>query len=175
LIIGVLRNEAVTAEFRRSFRQTVIIKGLPSEALMNILSKRLEYCKEKDVLNKRLLPIANILKDATDNPLSFLTWIDFLCNNSELERENLLDDLKSFTLSHYGVPPEQVEIISKFFLDKGNIFLSEEDILAEANISEDIYQAMVEKGILVPDDVYTPRKYKLSPDFTFFKINEISK
>ena len=171
-IIATLRSEAITREFRRSFRDPIVIEGLPPEKLMNILAKRIEDCPEKDILEQRLSPIADKLKTITDNPLSFLTWIHFLCNNSELNQGNLMDDLKDFVLTFYAYDPEKVSSISKFFLNKGNRFLPKEEILAQSKIPEDDYEVMVENGILVPDDLYEPRKYRLSPDLTFLKLKE---
>lgn len=174
LIIATLRSEAITAEFRRSFRDPILIKGLSPEALMDILARRIEKCPEGEILKNRLPPIADTLKTLTDNPLSFLTWIHFLCNNSELNTKNLLNDLNGFVLTHYNFDLEKASSISKFFLEKGNPFLPKETILAESKISEDDYAVMIENGILVPDDLYEPRKYRLSPDLLFFKLKQDS-
>jgi Cdc6-like AAA superfamily ATPase len=167
-IIATLRREAITAEFRRSFRDPIMINGLSEEALGDILALRIEKCPEKEVLMEKLPSIADKLKTVTDNPLSFLTWIHFLCNNSELNPQNLLDDLKGFVFALYNVEPDKASPICKFFLDRDNPFLAKETILAQSN--EDDYEMMVENGILVPDDLYEPRKYRLSPDLSFFTL-----
>ncbi len=171
LIIAALRSEAITVEFSRSFRESVVIKDLSEDALMDILDKRMENCPEKDLLDKKLIPIADKLKPITGNPLSFLTWIHFLCTNSELSPATLLNDLKEFILHSYSLDPEKVSRISKFFLTKDNPFLAREEILDQAKISEGDYEVLTENGILVPDDLYNPQKYSLSPDFAFFKLD----
>jgi nucleoside-triphosphatase THEP1 len=170
LIIATLRSEAITAEFRRSFRDPILIKGLLPEALMDILLRRIEKCPEREILKKKLPSIADTLKTLTDNPLSFLTWIHYLCNNSELTPKNLLNDLNGFVLTHYNFDLEKASSISTFFLEKENPFLPKETILAQSKISDDDCAVMIENGILVPDDLYEPRKYRLSPDLVFFKL-----
>ena len=171
LIIATLRREAITAEFRRSFRESIVIKELSEDALMNILDKRMENCPEKDILDKKLPPIADKLKRITGNPLSFLTWINFLCANSELNLETLLNDLVGFIWNSYGFEPEQVALISKFFLKKENPFLARDEIIDQSKISEGDCEVMIENGILVPDDLYKPRKYRLSSDLAFFILD----
>ena len=138
---------------------------------MGILAKRMENCPEKEIIDKKLSPIADKLKMITGNPLSFLTWIHFLCTNSELNPETLLNDLKRFILHSYGFDTEKVALISKFFLKKENPFLAREEIIDQAGISEGDYEMMIENGILVPDDLYKPRKYRLSSDLAFFKLD----
>lgn len=171
LIIAALRREAITAEFRRSFREPIVIAELSEDALMNILAKRMDNCPEKDILVQKLPHIADKLKTITGNPLSFLTWIHFLCSHSELNPKTLLNDLVGFIWNSYGFEPEKVALISKFFLKKGNPFLAREEILDQPKISEGDYEMMIENGILVPDDLYKPRKYRLSSDLAFFKLD----
>lgn len=172
-IIATLRSEAITREFRRSFRDPIVIKGLSEQALMGILATRIEECPEKSILKQKLPVIADKLKTVTENPLSFLTWIHFLCNNSELNPKKLMDDLEDFILTFYAFDPKKVSSISKFFLNKGNPFLPKEEIPAQSEFSEDDYEVLIETGILVPDDLYEPRKYRLSPDLAFFKLQEV--
>lgn len=169
-IIATLRSEAITVEFRRSFRDPILIEGLSQRALMDILALRIEECPEKDILKNILLPIADKLKTVTENPLSFLTWIHYLCNNSELNQKKLLDDLNGFVMAFYSFDPEKALSISKFFLERGNPFLAKEAIIRQSKIAEEDYDVMIENGILVPDDLYEPRKYCLSPDLAFFKL-----
>lgn len=171
LIIAALRSEAITVEFRRSFRESIVIKDLSEDALRDILAKRLENCPEKDVLDKKLTPIVDKLKPITGNPLSFLTWIHSLCNYSELNPETLINDLEGFVLRSYGFGPERAALISKFFLNKGNPFLGREEIPAQSQIPEEDCEVMIENGILVPDDLYNPQKYRLSSDLVFFKLD----
>jgi len=170
-IIAALRSEAITVEFHRSFRESIVIEDLSEDALMDILDKRMENCPEKDILDQKLIPIADKLTPITGNPLSFLTWIHFLCTNSELSPATLVNDLKEFILHSYSFDPEKVASISRFFLAKGNPFLGREEIRAQAKISEGDCDVIIENGILVPDDLYTPRKYRLSSDFVFFKLD----
>lgn len=74
-------------------------------------------------------------------------------------------------MGSYGFDdPEKIALISTFFLKKENPFLAREEILAQSTISEGDYDVMIENGILVPDDLYKPRKHRLSPDFAFFKL-----
>jgi len=171
LIIAVLRSEAITLEFHRSFRDPIVVGDLSRDALKEILARRLENCPEKEILEQKLPPIAYELRTVTGNPLSFLTWIHFLCNNSDLNPETVLDDLKSFVSNFYGFDPEKVSVISNFFLSKENPFMKRGEIIDQSGISEGEYDAMIENGILVPDDLYTPQKYRLSPDLAFFKLD----
>ena len=174
-IIATLRSEAITLEFRRSFPNPIVIEGLSGQSLMDILAKRIKKCSaEKSILEQKLPPIADKLKTITDNPLSFLTWIDFLCTNSELNPETLMNDLESFALKSYGFDPEEASLISKFFLNKGNPFLKIGEIVDQTEISEGACDTMIERGILVPKDLYTntpQNKYRLSPDLAFFKLD----
>ena len=174
LLIAVLRSEAITLEFHRSFRDPIVVGDLSGDALKEILARRLENCPEKEILEQKLPPIADELRTITGNPLSFLTWVHFLCNNSELNPATLLDDLKNFVFNFYGFNPEKVSIISKFFLSRGNPFLKRGEIVDQSGISEGDYDAMIENGILVPKDLYTTtqqNKYRLSPDLAFFKLD----
>lgn len=171
MIIAALRSEAITVEFRRSFRESIVIKDLSEDALMDILDKQMEHCPEKDLLDQKLIPIADKLKPITGNPLSFLTWIHFLCTNRELSPATLLNDLKEFILHSYSFDPEKVSSISKFFLKMENPFLAKKEILDQSEISEGDCEVMIENGILVPDDLYKPRKYRLSSDLAFFKLD----
>ena len=171
LLIAVLRSEAITLEFHRSFRDPIVVGDLSGDALREILVRRLENCPEKEILEQKLPPIADELRAITGNPLSFLTWVHFLCNNSELNPETMLDDLKNFISNFYGFDPEEVSVISKFFLSRENPFLKRGEIVDQSGIPEGDYDAMIENGILVPDDLYTPQKYRLSPDLAFFKLD----
>ena len=94
-----------------------------------------------------------------------------VCNNSELNPETMLDDLKNFISNFYGFDPEEVSVISKFFLSRENPFLKRGEIVDQSGVPEGDYDAMIENGILVPDDLYTPQKYRLSPDLAFFKLD----
>ncbi|MEA1909188.1 MAG: AAA family ATPase [Euryarchaeota archaeon] len=172
LIIAVLRSEAITPEFHRSFRDTIVVKDLSGDALRAILDRRIENCPEKEILDQRLTPLADKLRTITANPFSFLTWVHFLCTNTELNPETMLDDLKGFVSNFYGFDPEKASVISKFFMNKGNPFLTREKIVDPKNISDEDYETMIENGILVPDNLYNERKkYRLSPDLAFFKLD----
>ncbi|MEA1905809.1 MAG: AAA family ATPase [Euryarchaeota archaeon] len=171
LIIAVLRSEAITLEFHRSFRDPIVIKDLSGDALREILAKRIENCPEKKILDQKLPPIADQLRTITVNPLSFLTWVHFLCTNTELNPETMLDDLKGFVSNFYGFDPEKASVISKFFLSADNPFLTRDEIVNQTKISEGDYETMTENGILVPDNIYKPQKYRLSPDLAFFGLD----
>lgn len=169
-IIATLRSEAITVEFRRSFRDSVLIGGLSQGALMDILDKRMEGCKERSILGEKLTNIASKLKTVTDNPLSFLTWIHYLCNYTELNAETLVESLKRFISASYGFDPDRASSIGKFFLDRDNQFLTKEEILTQSRISEDDCKEMIEHGILIPDNLYEPRRYRLSSDLEFLRL-----
>jgi energy-coupling factor transporter ATP-binding protein EcfA2 len=102
-------------------------------------------------------------KEAEELTKSITTEI----NSLFLNPKNLLDDLKGFVFALYNVELDKTSPICKFFLDQDNPFLAKETILAQSN--EDDYEMMVENGILVPDDLYEPRKYRLSPDLSFLR------
>jgi Cdc6-like AAA superfamily ATPase len=171
LIIAVLRSEAITLEFHRSFRDPIVVKDLSGDALREILAKRIENCPEKEILDQKLPLIADKLRKITANPLSFLTWVHFLCTNTELNPETMLDDLKGFVSNFYGFDPEKASVISKFFLSADNPFLTRDEIVDQTKISEGDYETMTENGILVPDNLYKPQKYRLSPDLAFFRLD----
>jgi hypothetical protein len=84
-----------------------------------------------------------------------------------------MNDLESFVLNSYGFDPEEAALISKFFLNKGNPFLKRDEIVDQTELSEGDCDTMIERGILVPKDLYTTtpqNKYRLSPDLAFFKL-----
>lgn len=85
--------------------------------------------------------------------------------------ETMLDDLKGFISNFYGFDPEKASVISKFFLSADNPFLTRDEIVDQTKISEGDYETMTENGILVPDNIYKPQKYCLSPDLAFFRLD----
>jgi hypothetical protein len=64
--------------------------------------------------------------------------------------------------------PEELEKIIKFFLEQDNDYKGKEDIL-KGGFSEGLFERLCERGVLIPNDIYKPRYYKIAPEFIFFK------
>ena len=172
VVVTTVRTEALSNELRRDFRRIVPVKELGEDALIKILEKRLEVCDEEDresINKEQLFKVADALKTLTGNPLTFLTWIEFLCNNTELNIETTLEDLRRYADTHfYDFRPEELEKISRFFLKQGNTYKEKKEIL-ESDFSEGLFDRLYERGVLVASDIYNPRHYRLAPEFAFFK------
>jgi Cdc6-like AAA superfamily ATPase len=172
VVVTTVRTEALSNELRRDFRRIVPVKELGEDALIKILEKRLEVCDEEDresINKEQLFKVADALKTLTGNPLTFLTWIEFLCNNTELNIETTLEDLRRYAVTHfYDFRPEELEKISRFFLKQGNTYKEKKEIL-ESDFSEGLFDRLYERGVLVASDIYNPRHYRLAPEFAFFK------
>jgi Cdc6-like AAA superfamily ATPase len=172
VVVTTVRTEALSNELRRDFRRIVPVKELDEDALIRILEKRLEVCDEEDresINEEQLFKVADALKTLTGNPLAFLTWIEFLCNSTELNIETAVEDLRRYADTHfYDFRPEELEKISRFFLKQGNTYKEKKEIL-EGGFSEGLFDRLYERGVLVASDIYNPRHYKLAPEFAFFK------
>jgi hypothetical protein len=172
IMIATVRNEALSNELRRDFRRIFPLKEIDSDSLIKILRKRLDVCGKEDRGNideDRLFKVVDTFKELTGNPLAFLTWIDFLCNNTELNPTTALEDLGEYVKTHFAdFNFKELEKISKFFLNQGNKSLEKNEILREG-ISEGLFNRLYERGVLVSNDIYNPINYKLAPDFAFFK------
>lgn len=176
IIVATVRTEALVTELRRDFRRIVRLKELNEEALMRVLRKRLEVCDEEDrgsIDDSRLFKVADTLKALTGNPLAFLTWIEFLCNNTDLNPRTAIEDLKKYVDAHFpDFLSEELERISKFFLKEGNEYKEKEDILKDilkSGFSPGLFDRLYERGVLVSNDIYNPRYYKLAPEFAFYQ------
>lgn len=172
IVVITVRTEALSNELRRDFRRIVPVEELDEEGLIEVIRKRLEVCDEEDITDideARLFEVADILKTLTGNPLAFLTWIEFLCNNTELNPETAIEDLKRYTDTHFSdFLPGELEKIIKFFLKQDNDYKGKEDIL-KGGFSKGFCERLRERGVLIPNDIYKPRYYKIAPEFVFFK------
>lgn len=141
---------------------------------MDILNKRLKTgCMEQKALeSSNLSEVANKLKTVTGNPLAFLTWLDYLCNYTELDPEKLAGNLRGYVKTHYStIDINILEKLAKRFIQ------TRSEIMPLLDNSDALFNKLIDRGVLIPEDLYEDKtdansKYSLSQEFAFFNLDE---
>jgi len=174
ILVTSMRREVADRNIGRDFKEVQYIEPMTSDGLILVFKKRLEIgCSKKDeLLNTQLLDIAEILKDCTGNPLSFLTWLNYLIVDADLDSSKIVKNLRGFTKAYYSTFDEKkIEEIAKYFISAGSEFLHKEKIISELGIENDLLDMLDDFGVIIPENRYNPRSYKVSSDFMFYQLD----
>ena len=174
ILVTSMRREVADRNIGRDFKEVQYIEPMTSDGLMLVLKKRLEIgCPKKDeLLRTQLLDIAEILKDCTGNPLSFLTWLHYLIVDADLDSSGIVNNLRGFTKAHYSTFDEPtIERIAKHFISAGSEFLPKEKIISELGIENDLLEMLDDFGVIIPENRYNTHSYKISSDFMFYRLD----
>lgn len=151
---------------------------------MDILNKRLKTgCMEQKALeSSNLSEVANKLKTVTGNPLAFLTWLDYLCNYTELDPEKLAGNLRGYVKTHYSTIDINIleKLAKRFIYPKKRKFIglqTRSEIMPVLDNSDALFNKLIDRGVLIPEDLYEDKtdansKYSLSQEFAFFNLDE---
>lgn len=174
IIVASIRREVADRNIGRDFKEVELIKPMTPDELMEVLHQRLNIdCpRKKELLNTELMDIADILKDCNGNPLSFLSWLHYLIVDSELDKSNLIENLKGFTKAHYSTFDESIiSEITKYYLKNTCEFISREEFIKNTSIDNDLFDMLTDFGVIIPDNKHNPRMYKISSDFMFYRLD----
>lgn len=174
IIVASIRREVADRNIGRDFKEVQLIKPMTPDELMEVLHQRLDIdCpRKKELLNTELMDIADTLKDCNGNPLSFLSWLHYLIVDSELDKSNLIENLKGFTKAHYSTFDESIiSQITKYYLENTCEFISKEEFIENTNIDNDLFDMLTDFGVIIPDNKHNPRMYKISSDFMFYRLD----
>ena len=174
ILVTSMRREVADKNIGRDFKEVQYIEPMTSDGLFLVFKKRLEIgCPRKDeLLSTQLLDIAEILKDCTGNPLSFLTWLHYLIVDADLDSSRIVNNLRGFTKAHYSTFDEPtIERIAKHFISAGSEFLPKEKIISELEIENDLLEMLDDFGVIIPENRYNPHSYKISSDFMFYRLD----
>ena len=173
ILVVSIRREVADRNIGRDFKEVELIKALTPEELVDVFEYRLKTdCpKKKELLDTDLPYIVDTLKGCTGNPLSFLTWLHYLIVDSEIDRSNILENLRGFTKTHYSTFDEaKIRNIAKYYISRDSEFISKKDFTDNTGIDSDMFDMLLDFGVIVPDNKYSPRLFKVSSDFMFYRL-----
>jgi len=174
IIVTSIRREVADRNIGRDFKEVELIKSMTPDELKEVFHQRLNIdCpRKKELLDTELMGIADTLKGCNGNPLSFLSWLHYLIVDSELEKSNLIENLKGFTKAHYSTFDESIiSEITKYYLKNDNEFIPRDEFIKNTSIDNDLFDMLTDFGVIIPDNKHNPRMYKISSDFMFYRLD----
>ena len=170
-----VRNESISSDIRRN-TTSFMLNGFEKEALVELATKRLETLHPETIPEFEKYAIHEVsekLASLTDNPFSYLKWLNHLYLNLEMDDsiELLKEGFQGFLETEHGLFRfDEIQKLANLFFRYDNEFLTQAEIVKPLQLRTPVFNRLRTNRILIPNDVFEPTEYRLAPDLFFFKL-----
>lgn len=177
LVITVIRSEGMTRNLRRNVSAPSEIEGISEEDLMEILGRRLGVIaseeERKELKKGGIFEVAQQLTNATDKPYYFLKWLNYLYLNTDINEKpsEYKEYLKGYVEALYRMFGfDELRRLHELFSENDYGFLPKDKIVEYLGISNGEFNRLLDQEVIIPDNLFNPNDYRLSPDLYLLKI-----
>jgi hypothetical protein len=163
-----LRDYYLSANTTREYHSIFNLSGLESDALNEIVDKRLVGIANRKEIASLIGPLRDALIKKTDNPLAFLTWCHWLINRTDCALGQLDTDLVNFIKEIYTFMEKDIHRVAELFKTNDDPIVSRKALLSHFGADgEDIIMKLEQREIVLPLDYLVRTDFRLNPVFHF--------